>query len=1027
MNRRKRFWVASIACLCTVAVLTAFGTVAKLQSNSTALTKSSVKTVEKADIGTNGVMLNIKPAKDPSARVNPYAGREAYKNPVGTPTNEFFAQQAAGAVNLTTDLLPGAAPEIREESNSLDVVCNIVQGATAASGFLNAAEGFEFAGWINPGAGTTCAGTPDFPYRIDSVRFRIANAAAFGQVGATGAGTAVYRVNIYGASNCSSDSCANPGVALCNSEYFAFTTANTAAETPVIQVPMNCCVNGPFFVSIEYVSWTGTGTETASQWPSLLWSSSTVVRPACEQYVFNGCTWTGHENFFNAPNGGFYYFTVYGETNAACTPVACATEVVCDVTCPGGATPEGEPTCANEYVDVSNGGCSAETESFGNIACGETVCGTSGTYTVAGGNTRDVDYYEFTLTGTTDIEFCVTAEFCAQALIIQPGTLGCEDAVVLASASEQACSTACVAIRLEAGTYYAFVSPLLFTGVTCGAPYFASLTCAPVLCQPDFTASVSCAGATPAITGNTNGAGDPCGIGIESDLWELTVTAAGSYNFKGCDGPEVYDQYMYLFDEAGCCITFSAEDDDLCGAVGGLSYIRCIDLVPGTYYLLVSGFGAGDVGQYAIAVNCCQPCPIECVDNELETDCADGFVGTNEGCNSDPVSFETITCGGSKCGSWGYYTRNDSAFRDLDWYKISLATDSRITATCTGELPNTLFISTDCPSTIVASATVYECSTNVVSACVAAGDYYIITAPAQGLVDAPCGSNYTLSVACEGCTILDDCPGASIFSQPIDHPEDDWTFGVADVVGDLKRFESFTLTPPATAFNAVTFWGITTATGDFSVCSEDPLTFSIQVWSDLAGVPDIAAGPVCNITTTLNRDPSGLVYLDVYDGYVWTYTWPEGTCCTLSSGWISIQSTSTGTPTDCRFLWGSSGGSTAGSSLLYTAGVLQTPETFDLSMCLAPCPAPCDPVDNLRVIVGPGNVNADLHFTAPQAGTYRLYSTTVPNADDNPDNGADPNYTVETADTFFPAGINVWTVPGGFANYKKFVVVMICD
>ncbi|MCB1060749.1 MAG: hypothetical protein KDB65_10985 [Calditrichaeota bacterium] len=1032
MIKNKSLLVTLFACVCIVAAVSVR---ANLPESSTKLSKIDLranKAATSSSVVAERVDLKTKSGESPAKKYNnPFAGRKHHQTNTGQPMSEFLAEHRAYTTTETSDLLPGMAEQIRDDQNPLDIACNIVQGNTAASGFVNAQEGYEFAGWINPGP--SCAGTPDFPYRVDSVSFTIANAAAFGITGTAGAGTAVYRVNIFATSNCSSDSCANPGVALCNSQFISYTTANTSGALATLTVPVGCCVSGPFFASIEYVSWTGPGDNNGtngafrSLWPSLLWSSSTITRPACEQWVFNGCSWSDHGSFFTAPNGGYYYFTVYGESNAGCTPVTCATEQVCDITCPGGATPEGEPTCANEYVDVTNGGCFAVAENFGSISCGETVCGTSGTFTVAGANSSDDDFYEFTLTQTTDVSFSVTAEFCVLAAIFQAGPTGfeCDSATVLGSAVESACSTLTLSGRLEAGTYYAYVTTALLTGVTCGAQYYASLDCEIVTCIPDFSASVSCAGAVPAITGTTVGAGDPCGIGIESELWELTVTAAGSYNFIGCGGPEAYDQFLYLFDETNCCVAFSAADDDLCGDVGGLSYIRCVDLTPGTYFLLVSGFSAGDVGQYSIAVECCQPCPIECTDNEFEQDCGPEFVGSNDGCNADPVQFEVINCGDTKCGSWGYYTRNDSGFRDLDWYKISLTEDTRLTVTATAEVENDLWITTDCPATTIQFSTTYDCSTHTVSACVAAGDYYIITAPSQGLDSAPCGSKYMLSLTCEPCAIVDACPDDAAFTQVVTHPDSNWTFGVSDVQGGLKRYESFTLPTGVTGIDQISFWGIVTQAVGFDLCTEDPMTFSIQFWADNAGAPDINAGPVCDITTTIAANGSNLIYSDVYEALSYTYTWPTGTCCELTEGWVSIQGTSTGSPDNCRFLWGSSGNSDLGESLLYTDGVPQTPETFDLAMCLSPCPGPCNPINDLAVTLAPGNGAAWLKFTAPQDANYLIYSTINPNADDNPDNGGDPNYTLE-ATVPLTAGSQTWTAPAGFSTFKKYVVVADC-
>lgn len=1024
MIRNKWMWTALVICVCALSV--AFSS-AKRTADQRTLTKDTAASANTVPSSAAEMKSGAPATKEYK---NPFEAKKSIR-PQGQSVSDFMAEHKTYTVNETVDLIPELYGQIsRDENNPLDVVCNIAQGSTNNSGFLNARSGYEFGAWINPVP--SCAGTPDFPYRIDSVRFVVANAGAFGVTGAAGAGTATYRINIYGPSSCGNDSCQNPGNALVSSQTVSFTTTNTASEVVTLGVPVGGCVNNRFYAALEYVSWTGTGDNGGSGgafrslWPSLLWSN--VARPNCEQWVFNGCSWVDHSTFFTGGTTGFYNMTVYGFSNDPnCTPIACTNEVVCDITCPGGSIQENEPNCANEYVDVTNGGCFAAAENFSNISCGQTVCGASGTFTVGGVNNSDDDFWRFTLTQTSDITLSITGEFCVLGAIFQAGPTGfeCDSAVVLGSAIQGPCSTMTLVGRLEAGTYYAYVSTALATGVTCGTPYYMSLQCEAVTCIPDFTASVTCAGASPAISGSTVGAGDPCGIGIPGELWQLNVTQAGSYNFKGCDGPEVYDQFLYLFDQNNCCVVATSADDDLCGDVGGLSYLRCVDLTPGTYFLLVSGFSAADVGAYNIAVTCCQPCPITCTDNEAEGDCADGFIGTNDGCNDTPPTFETIACGDTKCGSYGYYTLNDTVYRDLDWYQIVLTEPTRLTATTTGMLANNLWITTDCPATTISFSTAFECSTHSVSACVPAGTYYILTGPQFDLANAPCNSRYTLSLACEPCTIVNECPATSDFSQPVTLPTDDWTFGVSDVQGDLKRFESFSLAAPNAGVQSITVWAITTQAGNFDPCVENPMTLSIQLWQDSAGVPRLSTGPVCNVTATLAGDPSGLIYLDVYEALAYTYTFPEGQCCTLTNGWISVQGTGVGAPDNCRWLWGSNGTSTGGSSLLYTAGAFDPAETFNLALCVSGC-VPCDPITNLTVYNAPGNAGAWLNFTAPQAATYVIYSTTNLNADDNPDNGADPNYVIEGSQ-FFAAGSAQFSLPVGFANFKKFVVVANCQ
>ena len=150
----------------------------------------------------------------------------------------------------------------------------------------------------------------------------------------------------------------------------------------------------------------------------------------------------------------------------------------CDVVCHPLKTPEGEPVCADEYVDNFNGGCNSTPEVFGSVACGESICGEYGTFTVAAVANRDTDWYAITTVLPTIFTFTVTGE-CETLLGVIDGNLSCAGAVFLVSATTPACTEASVVTAcLPAGTYWFFVAPAAFTGCDCGSEYNASLTCA---------------------------------------------------------------------------------------------------------------------------------------------------------------------------------------------------------------------------------------------------------------------------------------------------------------------------------------------------------------------------------------------------------------------------------------------------------------------------------------------------------------------------------------------------------------------
>ena len=174
-----------------------------------------------------------------------------------------------------------------------------------------------------------------------------------------------------------------------------------------------------------------------------------------------------------------YYIIIDGYGGAAGNHELCVSEAApCEVVCPPEASPEGEEDCYDEYVDVTNGGCNSEPDVFGTISCDEIVCGTSGTYTVAGGDNRDTDWYQFTLDTweATAVTLSGEAEFDAQILLVD--ATDCLNPVVIASASAGPCEPMTFTVEeLPMGDYVAFISPTVFTGVECGSVYWMSLGC----------------------------------------------------------------------------------------------------------------------------------------------------------------------------------------------------------------------------------------------------------------------------------------------------------------------------------------------------------------------------------------------------------------------------------------------------------------------------------------------------------------------------------------------------------------------
>ncbi len=180
--------------------------------------------------------------------------------------------------------------------------------------------------------------------------------------------------------------------------------------------------------------------------------------------------------------------------------------------------PEGEPICYDEYVDTYNHGCNVcepdtacTTDLFTDIACGQLIRGTAGTFeghpscdTAAdcdpleeciGGkctgdtnNQRDTDWYKFVLTGTepTEVKWCVYAEFPALTGLINtfaqdscPPNIGwaalSQKPMCLNLADEKGTCTR--PQNLAPGTWYGYIATSTRLGAPCGSEYEVCLDC----------------------------------------------------------------------------------------------------------------------------------------------------------------------------------------------------------------------------------------------------------------------------------------------------------------------------------------------------------------------------------------------------------------------------------------------------------------------------------------------------------------------------------------------------------------------
>ena len=160
-----------------------------------------------------------------------------------------------------------------------------------------------------------------------------------------------------------------------------------------------------------------------------------------------------------------------GEWLGAFTPCSLCP---CVTPCPPGGVAEGEPDCHDDYIDMFNGGCDAETVLFSPLSFCEPVCGESGVFLSGLEFVGDFDWYELNVVTTTELTWEVEAEFPVGAWIVN-GSVGCEDAWVMAADWRYECDPISLTIMAEPGVYWLVVAPVIASDLAaCPASYVAT-------------------------------------------------------------------------------------------------------------------------------------------------------------------------------------------------------------------------------------------------------------------------------------------------------------------------------------------------------------------------------------------------------------------------------------------------------------------------------------------------------------------------------------------------------------------------
>lgn len=233
--------------------------------------------------------------------------------------------------------------------------------------------------------------------------------------------------------------------------------------------------------------------------------------------------------------GQTYYlrlYDYYSSAPSALTFSLCITAPCGTLTQPAGSVAETEACGSN-----TNAGCNATpSPAYQDITCGTTVWGSLW----ANGGSRDTDWYRFTVTTPTTVNWTVASEMPAALLFVNISN--CASPTVITSALTDGCAPKVLSYNFTTpGTYVAFVAPSMFQGYPCGTynDYSATLTMtttAPVISAGGATTFCTPGSVNLSSTGTgtfawNNGA-SPIGGATASSY---TASASGSYNVQLTD------------------------------------------------------------------------------------------------------------------------------------------------------------------------------------------------------------------------------------------------------------------------------------------------------------------------------------------------------------------------------------------------------------------------------------------------------------------------------------------------------------
>ena len=485
---------------------------------------------------------------------------------------------------------------------------------------------------------------------------------------------------------------------------------------------------------------------------------------------------------FVAPESGIVDFSTcsagsYDTSMAIYKGASCAASTL--IACNGDG--EGESGCQDYYSRVT--GVSA--------AAGDIFYVRIGGYTGASGSASGPG--QLLVTFNAVVGSCATATgACGEP----HGGLGCNDPVCCAAVCafnplccDVAWDVSCVQGAVDAcGIFFYSCQP--------AGPANNCATNATVVSSTS-TLQFNTAGAT---TDGPNHSGDTCNSGSDifaNDVWwRVPVIANGTLSISTC-GTVNFDNKLAVYDMGTTpgSFDFNTLPDVLVGCnddgPGGTCLLAdgsqpwasamSVTVVSGRTYLVRMGaFTDGDTGSGSIAFTVPTPCALDSATQAEAEACGSAL---NNGCNAAGEA-ENINLGATVAGTfWA-----DGGTRDTDFYRLSIASDTRVTVSVkSASFAQVLVLAGDlsiagCTGTSVIQAGSGACPSSL-TVCLKSGEYFVFVGAGSATGGAifeglPCGggvlNNYSLKVTgtpaeCPvilGATCVDPGPDSRQLSIP---------------------------------------------------------------------------------------------------------------------------------------------------------------------------------------------------------------------------------------------------------------------